>query len=152
MGLRRRSEPSANGVLLDVPQTVHELILGHDLALVEAAHPHLMFAFQPEGEAALDELHRLFERDIGSGRDQSVEVVRHDDECVQKEPSLAAIVEDGFLKQFRGGGDLKETTALRCYSGDKIGSSFLRRESHMGSINERPVAKASFIAGSYSGA
>ena len=69
-----------------------------------------------------------------------------------REPSLAAIVEDGFLKQFRGGGDLKKTTALGCYSGDKISSSFLRRESHMGSINEGPVAKASCIAGSHSGA
>jgi hypothetical protein len=41
---------------------------------------------------------------------------------------------------------------LRGYSGDKIGPSFLRRASHIGRINERPVAKATFITGLYSGA
>ena len=81
-----------------------------------------------------------------------MEMVRHDDECVQKEPSLAAIVKDGLLKQFRGGGDLKKAVALRGYGGDKVRSSFLRCESHIGSINEMPVAKATFIAHLHSGA
>jgi hypothetical protein len=71
---------------------------------------------------------------------------------VQKEPSLAAIVEEGLREQFGGSRDLKEAAPLRGHSGDKIRSSFLRRESHMGSINERPVAKATLIAGDHSGA
>jgi len=145
VGLWRRSKPSANGILLDVPHAVDELLFAHDLALVEAAHPHIRLALQAERETALDELHGLFKRHIGGGRDQSVEMVRHDDECVQKEPSLAAIVEDGLQKQFRGGRDLKKAVALRGHSGDKIRSSFLRRESHIGSINEMPVAKATLL-------
>jgi len=84
VGLRRRSKSSANGVLFNVPYTVHELLFAHDLALVEAAHPHLGLALQAERETSFDELHRLFKRHVGGGRDQSVEMVRHDDECVQK--------------------------------------------------------------------
>ena len=152
MGLRRRGKSSTNGILLNVLHTVHELLFGHDLALVEAAHPYIHLALQAERETALDELHGLFKRHIGGGRDQSVEMVRHDDEPVQKKPSLAAIVEDCLLKQFRGGRDLEKIMALRCYSGNQIRSSFLRSESHIGSINEMPVAKATFIEALYSGA
>ena len=96
MGLRRRGKPSAYGILLDVLHTVHELRFGHDMALVEAAHPHICLALEAERETAFDELHGLFKRHIGRGRDQSVEMVGHDDECVQQEPSLAAIVKDGL--------------------------------------------------------
>ena len=81
-----------------------------------------------------------------------MKVIRHDDERVQKESSLASIVEDGSLKQFRGGGHPEEAAALRRDCGDKIRTSFLRCESHIGRINERPVAKATFNAEFYSGA
>jgi hypothetical protein len=43
-----------------------------------------------------------FSRDTsGGGRNQSVEMVRHDHERVQKEPSLTAIVEGGFVRAVR---------------------------------------------------
>ena len=124
-----------------------ELLLRHDLALIEAAHPNIELALQAEGEAALDELHGFFKRNVRSRRNQSVEMVGHDDECVQEKSSLAAIVEDGLLKQFRSGRDLKKSAALRGHSGDQIRSSFLWRESHCSSIYERPVAKAAVIRG-----
>ena len=54
--------------------------------------------FKRNEKAALDELHRFFQRNIRSGRNQSVEMLRHDDECVQEEFSLAAIVEEGALE------------------------------------------------------
>ena len=108
--------------------------------------------FKRKEKPPFDKLHGLFKRHIGGRRDESVEMVRHDDECVQEEPPLLAIVKDGLLEQFRGGRDLKKTVALRRYSGDKIRSSFLRCESHIGSINEMPAAKATSIAGSHSGA
>jgi len=79
-------------------------------------------------------------------------MVRHDDERVQKEPSLAVIVENGSFKQFRRGRDLKKAAALRRNSGDEIRPSFLGREPHFGSINEVPVAKANFIEGLLPGA
>ena len=79
-------------------------------------------------------------------------MIRHDDERVQKESSLASIVEDGSLKQFRGGGHPEEAAALRRDCGDKIRTSFLRCESHIGRINEKPVAKATFISGLLPGA
>jgi hypothetical protein len=36
-----------------------------------------------------------------------MKVLWHEDECVQKESSLAAIFEDGSLKEFRVGRDLE---------------------------------------------
>lgn len=146
MGLRRRYKSAPNGVLLDIPHTIHELLFAHDLALVEATHPHVELAFETEGEATLDELHRLFKRNIRSRRDQSVKMVGHDDECMQEEFSLAAIVEDGPLKQLRRYRDLKKAAALRSYSGYQIRPGFLWCESHPDRINERPVAEAAPLA------
>ena len=60
---------------------MNELFLRHDLRLVKAAHPHIRLSLQPEGKASLDELHGFFERNIWSGRDQSVEMVRHLSAC-----------------------------------------------------------------------
>jgi len=56
---------------------------------------------------------------------------RHDDECVQEESSLAAVFEDGLLKEFRVGRHLKKASALRRYRGHEVGTSFLRRQSHL---------------------
>jgi hypothetical protein len=79
-------------------------------------------------------------------------MVRHDDECVQEELSLGAVVEDGFHEEFRRGCDLKEAAAFGCHSGDQICPSLLGGESHVGSISEKPVAKATLIASLRSGA
>src|SRR5580704_7996851 len=94
IALRRRSKPPTNRIPFNVSHTVHELLLGHDLALVEPAHPHIHLALQAERETAFDKLHGFFKRYIRGGRDQSMEMLRHDDECVQEELSLAAIVKD----------------------------------------------------------
>ncbi len=74
-------------------------------------------------------------------------MIRHDDERVQEEFSLAAVAEDCSLKKFRRGRDLKKAATFGRHSGDQIRPSFLWRESHLGSINEKPVAKATYIAG-----
>jgi hypothetical protein len=78
--------------------------------------------------------------------------VRHDDERAQEESSLAAIVENGSLKQFRRRSDLEKAAALRCHSGDQIRPSVLWSKPHLGSINETPVAEAIFVACLRSGA
>jgi len=93
----------------------------------------------------------IFQRNIRSGCDQSVEMVRHDDERLQEEFSLTVIVEEGSLQQFRRGSDLKKASALRRHRGDQIRPSFLGREPHLSSIYERPVAKAILIASLNSG-
>ena len=77
---------------------------------------------------------------------------RHDDERVQKESSLAAIVEDGSLKEFRVGRHLKQAVTLRRHCGHKVGASFLWCQLHQRSITERPAAKAVEIVKLPSGA
>jgi hypothetical protein len=42
--------------------------------------------------------------------------------------------------------------ALGRHSGNKVSSGFLSSETHLNSINERPVAKATYFASLYSGA
>ena len=75
-----------------------------------------------------------------------MKVFRHDDECVQEESSLAAVFEDGSLKELSVGRHLKKTATLRRYCGHEVGTSFLRCQSHLSSINEMPMAKAIPIA------
>ena len=81
-----------------------------------------------------------------------VEMVWHDDERVQEESALSPIAEDRLLQQFRRGRDLKEAAAFGRHSGNHVGSSFLRREVHLSNIDERPVAKATFLSSQLSGA
>ena len=76
----------------------------------------------------------------------------HEDECVQKESSLAAIFEDGSLKELRVGRDLEKAAALRRDCGHEAGTRFLRSQSHLRSVDERPAAKAVSIANLNSGA
>jgi len=92
----------------------------------------------------------LFKRNLWSRRDQGMKVFWHEDEWVQKESSLAAIFEDGSMKEFRVGRDLEKAAALR--RGHEAGARFLRRRSHLRSIDERPAAKAASIANLHSGA
>jgi hypothetical protein len=79
-------------------------------------------------------------------------VIWHDDERVQEEFPLAAVVEDSSLKQLRCGRDLEKPAAFGRDSGYEIRPSLLRCKPHFGSIDERPVAKATSFASSKSGA
>jgi hypothetical protein len=71
-----------------------------------------------------------------------MEMVRHDDERVQEELSMTAIVENGLLQQFCCGRDLEEAAALRGHSSHEVGPGFLGSDLHWASIDEEPVAKA----------
>ena len=115
-----------NGILVDVSDTAYEFFCAEGLGLVEAACPDILLALQTEGEPSFDELHGLFQGNIGSGCDERVEVVGHDHVCVQEEFALAAVVEDGALKQCGVGGDLEETSALCGDGGDEVRAGFLR--------------------------
>jgi len=150
--LRRRHEPPPHRVLLDISHAARELLAAHDLTFVEAAHPHIVLALQAEGESALDELHRLLKRNIRSGRKQSVEMVGHDNERMQEKLPLTAVVKDRPLKQLRRCRDLKKASAFSRHGGNQIRPSFLRREPHLSSINEKPAAKAPFFARLHPGA
>jgi hypothetical protein len=145
ISVRRQDESPANRISFDIHHTLNELLFRHDLALIEAAHPHTQLVFPAKGEAALDELHGLFQRNVWGRRDQSVEMVGHDDKGMQQESSLTAVIEESLLQQFRSGGDLEDTAALCRHSGYEIRTSFLWRDPHLGRINERPVAKAILV-------
>ena len=48
------------------------------------------------GEAAFDELDSLFQRDLECRRKQNVQMVRHDNKCVQSITPLITIVLEHF--------------------------------------------------------
>ena len=125
-----RCKAFANGVVFDITDAGDEVFPGDDLGFIEAAFPDVELAFEAEGEAAFDELHGFFERHIRRGSEESVEVIRHNDEGVKLEFSLGAIVEDGLLEEIGGGGDLEEASLLGGYSSDMVGASFLRGSAH----------------------
>jgi len=50
-----------------------------------AAFPYIEFAFQAEGEPALNLLQSFFEGDFGGGCEEYMNVIGHDDECVEIE-------------------------------------------------------------------
>src|SRR5579863_2769326 len=113
---RRRHKSLAYRILLYIPHTAHKLLFRRNLALVEAAHPNIELTLQAKRKAALDELHGLFKRNIRSRRNQSVEMIRHDDERMQEELPLTVIVEEGSLKQLCRSRNLKKAAALRRHS------------------------------------
>ena len=142
---RFHHKPPTHGVLFDIPHTVQEFLFCRNLAFVETAHPHIMFALQSERESTFDVLHRLFQGDIRSRCNQRMKMVRHDDKCMQQKLVLTAIFENRLRKQFGCSGDLKKATSSSRHSRNQKRSSFLRCKPHASSINERPVAKAMAI-------
>ena len=69
------------------------------------------------GEAAFDELHRSFDRDVGWSDDE-VEMVGHDDVGVQE--IAGAIVVDGFEEEGGIALDLEESAAIVGGCGDEV--------------------------------
>ena len=134
-----------NRIVFDIPHTTYELLFRQNLALVETPHPHIELALHPKGKSSFDELHSFLKRNIGSRCDESVKMIGHDDECMQKKPSLTAIVEDRLLQQLSLSCDLEEVMALRRYGGDVVGSGFLGSTIRLGSINERPGPEGLFL-------
>lgn len=136
------SEAAAYRVVFDIAHARLEFVGGEYLAFVEAAHPDVKLAFQTEGESSLDVLHCFLKRNVGRGREYGVEMVGHDDEGMQKEAILGAVVEEGLLQQFGICRDLGHATSLGGNSCDKKGACFLRRKSHGKRIRKKSAAKA----------
>jgi hypothetical protein len=72
--------------------------------------------------ASFDALHRTFQRDMERGREQQVDMVRHENECMQLELSLSPIVIQRFQKQPRVRFHHKESSALEGGEGYEVRS------------------------------
>ena len=93
---RFRSEVGADRVLVDVG-LMGGVVVGVDDAMVcEASFPDIQFAFQAEGEGSFDELHCFFEGDLGRGCQEEMDVIGHDDEGVEFQVVLLALLLEDF--------------------------------------------------------
>ncbi len=71
-----------------------------------------------------------------------MKMIGHDDECMQQETALIAVVEKCRLQQFSISRDLKKPPPARGYTGHEVRADFLRSKVHGGSVLQRPAAKA----------
>ena len=61
--------------------------------------PERQFPFDPKRKSAFDVLTNFFQRDVRRGRDNQMEVVRHNHELMQEIAALATIVLHNVKKQ-----------------------------------------------------
>jgi len=128
------AEARADGVLMDVIAVrVEALAIGHT-KLFEAVFPDGHFGFETEGESALYELHRLFNGDVRSGREDQVEVVGHKNEGVELVTMFRAVVAEELEEKVGVRVGLKEAAPLGGDSGDEVGAEFGREEFHAGRL------------------
>jgi hypothetical protein len=98
--------------------------------------PERQFPLDPEGKSAFDVLTGFFQRDVRRGRDNQMEVVRHNHELMQEVAALATIVLHNVKKQARHFLFSEEGMASVRDGGDEKRSDFLRSV-----VNRAPALK-----------
>jgi len=108
----------------------------------EAGLPNGQLRLQAEGESSFDELNGLLERSVIVRRDQSVEMVGHDDEFVKEVFSLASVMQEHVHEEISGGVFLEDgppSGGDRCDEESSIHTSnvaFAQRKSCAGGHSE----------------
>jgi len=128
------AEMGANGIGVDVIAVGIQIACIFDAALCKAVLPDRHARFETERESTLDELHGLFEGDVLCRRDQDMNVIGHEDECVELVASFGAVVFEQVEEKVRVRVGLKEAAAIRGHGGDEEGADFLRGEFHAGEV------------------
>ena len=103
------------------------VVLVGDAVVGEASFPDIQFAFQSEGEGSFDELHCFFEGDLGPGCYQEMDVIGHDDEGVELQAVLLALLLEDFDQEKGVLFYLEEASAsaIGCGACDEVGAEFL---------------------------
>ena len=122
------AEMGAHGIGVDVIAVRIQVARIFDAALCEAVLPDGHARFEAEGESALDELHGLLDGDVLCGREQQVNVVGHQDECVELIAAFGAVVSKEVEEKVRVRVGLKEAPAIRRDGGDEESADLLRSE------------------------
>jgi hypothetical protein len=118
----------ADGIRVDVVAMCIKVVRVFDAALREAIFPDRHFGFEAKGESAFDELHGLLNGNVRCGREEEVDVIRHEDEGVELVTPLRAIVVHQVQKEICVRVGLEETAAIGGDGGDKEGADLLRGE------------------------
>ena len=79
----------------------------------KALLPHREAGFEAKRKSSLDELHGALQREVRGGRNQEMNVVKHDDEFVEKIFLGVAIMEEGFDEEIGGWRMTEERTTIR---------------------------------------
>ncbi len=89
-------------------------------------------ALNPIRESALYKLNRLFQRNVGRGRNQEMKMVRHEDKLVHEKPALCALPGERVQEKSRQRISSENGTASPRARGDEKGPDFLGSEFHCG--------------------
>lgn len=134
------AEVGANGILVNVIAMRVVIAWVFDAAKREALFPNRSFGFEAEGEASFDELNGLFDGNVGSGREEEMEVVGHQDEGVDLIAAFGAVIVEELEEEGGVRVGLEETAAIGGDGGDEEGADFLRCSLHRSKL-ERDVAR-----------
>jgi len=117
-------EVFAGGVVGDVEELVAEVVGVAGAVFVIAGVPDLSWGLLAGGEgvSAFDVLDAFGCGLVGSGSDEDVDVVGHDDEAVELEAGLVAITEEGRDEEVGVGGALEVAMLLEGGDGDGLGA------------------------------
>jgi len=133
IGVGGFGEVRADGILVDVGAADFELLRVADAVVGEAALPDWHLRGEAAGEATFDESDGAFEGD-GFGREQEMDMVRHDNEGVESVVALFAIVLNRLDEEQGVGFDLEESATIVGRRGDEegAGSGGVLRDRHGG--------------------
>jgi hypothetical protein len=123
MDVRIVRVPLAHGIAQDVVELVVQIVLVGDAMGVVAVLPDLaggVLSYRKR-EAALDELCAAFDGVIRRGREDCVQVVRHDHKSMKLKSVAVAITEKNRDEALRHFGSLEESTAVVGDRGDGVG-------------------------------
>jgi hypothetical protein len=114
MNVRVLGQPLFDGIIDDIQDLIAEIaVIGHAMGMV-ALLPNFACKFfaDCERKPALDELCASFDRLLRTGRQEDVDVVRHDDEGVQVKFARVAVAEERCDKEFGDCVALKDAATL----------------------------------------
>ena len=90
-----------------------------DAMIRETCLPYGAALLQAIRESSFDELHDTLERNFGSGREQQVNVIGHDDKFMQQKFPRVTIVRERVDQEFGRGLPAEDGEALNRDSGDE---------------------------------
>ena len=116
----------------------------------ETVLPNREFRGQAVRETTLDKANRSFECDRLWRKDE-VNVVGHNHKGVEFVMARAAVVLEGFEKEFAVGGDLEETTTIAGRGGDEecARACCSGRDRHTAIVRRTSGAKAPWLSGAF---
>src|SRR5437762_6921594 len=129
-------EVCANWIVMNVVRERFETLAITNLTLIERGGPDWELVSEPVRKVTLDELDRFLKRDLRSGSEDGVQVVRHYDEGVKVKSVFSTLLGEYIQEAFGIGFDLEEAAAICGCCGNEVSAKVLRGPVYLDMIAE----------------